>query len=92
MLSEGRFAVTAEIAPPGSADPMEVCRVAARLRDCTDACKGTDCQRAMVRMSVLAAAVLAMQEGVEPVLQNVLRGRNSIALQVDLLGASVAGV
>jgi methylenetetrahydrofolate reductase (NADPH) len=46
----------------------------------------------MVRMSALAAAVLAMQEGVEPVLQVVLRDRNRIALQADLLGASAVGV
>ncbi len=92
VLSDGGFAVTAEIAPPGSSDPMEVRRVAALLRDSTDACNVTDCQRAMVRMSSLAAAVLAMQEGVEPVLQLVLRDRNRIALQADLLGAAGVGV
>ncbi len=92
VLAGGGFAVTAEIAPPGSADPMEVRRVAALLRDSADACNVTDCQRAMVRMSALAAAVLAMQEGVEPVLQMVLRDRNRIALQADLLGAAAVGV
>ena len=92
VLSDGRFAVTAEIAPPGSADPMDVRRIAALLRDSTDACNVTDCQRAMVRMSPLAAAVLAMQESVEPVLQLVLRDRNRIALQADLLGAAAVGV
>ncbi len=92
VLSDGHFAVTAEIAPPGSADPMEVRRIAALFRDTTDACNVTDCQRAMVRMSALAAAVLAAQEGVEPVLQLVLRDRNRIALQADLLGAAALGI
>ncbi len=92
VLSDGAFAVTAEIAPPGSADPAEVRRIAAILRDFTDACNVTDCQRAMVRMSALAAAVLAMQEGVEPVLQLVLRDRNRIALQSDVLGAAGLGI
>ncbi len=92
VLADGGFAVTAEIAPPGSADPMEVRRVAALLRDSTDACNVTDCQRAMVRMSAMAAATLALQENVEPVLQVVLRDRNRIALQADLLGASALGV
>lgn len=92
VLSDGAFAVTAEIAPPGSADPTDVRRVAALLRDSTDACNVTDCQRAMVRMSALAAAVLASQEGVEPVLQLVLRDRNRIALQADLLGAAGLGI
>ena len=92
VLSDGGFAVTAEIAPPGSAEPMDVRRVAALLRDSTDACNVTDCQRAMVRMSAVAASVLAMQEGVEPVLQLVLRDRNRIALQADLLGAAAIGI
>lgn len=92
LLADGGFAVTAEIAPPGSADPMEVRRIAALLRDSTDACNVTDCQRAMVRMSALAAAALTLQEGVEPVLQVVLRDRNRIALQSDLLGAAALGV
>lgn len=91
-LANGGFAVTAEIAPPGSADPMAVRRIAALLRDSTDACNVTDCQRAMVRMSALAAASLALQEDVEPVLQVVLRDRNRIALQADLLGAAALGV
>ncbi len=92
VLSEGGFAVTAEIAPPGSADPAEVRRVAALFRDSVDAANVTDCQRAMVRMSALAAAVLARDEGVEPVLQMVLRDRNRIAIQSDLLGAGALGI
>lgn len=92
VLVDGGFAVTAEIAPPGSADPMEVRRIAALLRDSTDACNVTDCQRAMVRMSAMAAAALTLQEDVEPVLQIVLRDRNRIALQADLLGAAALGV
>ncbi len=92
VLADGGFAVTAEIAPPASPDPAEVRRTAALLRDVTDACNVTDCQRAMVRMSALAAAALAIQEGVEPVLQVVLRDRGRIALQADLLGAAALGV
>lgn len=92
VLSDGGFAVTAEIAPPGSADPAEIRRIAALLRDSVDAANVTDCQRAMVRMSALAASVLAIQEGVEPVLQLVLRDRNRIAIQSDLLGAAALGV
>jgi methylenetetrahydrofolate reductase (NADPH) len=92
VLSDRGFAVTAEIAPPGSTDPLEIRRIAATLRDAVDACNVTDCQRAMVRMSALAAAVLTVQEGVEPVLQMVLRDRNRIALQSDLLGAAALGI
>ncbi len=92
ILEQGEFAVTAEIAPPASADPGEVRRTAALFRGVADACNVTDCQRALVRISSLAASVLAMQEGVEPIMQMVLRDRNRIALQADLLGASGLGV
>ncbi len=92
VLTSGGFAVTAEIAPPGSADPDGIRRVAALYRGITDAANVTDCQRAHVRMSALAASALALQEGVEPIMQIVLRDRNRIALQADLLGAAALGV
>jgi len=92
VLNRGEFAVTAEIAPPASADPDAVRRVAAMYRDVADACNVTDCQRALVKMSSLAASVLVMQEGVEPIMQMVLRDRNRIALQADLLGAASLGI
>lgn len=92
ILASGDFAVTAEIAPPGSADPMGIRATAALFRGSTDAANVTDCQRAHVRMSALAASALALQEGVEPIMQIVLRDRNRIALQADLLGAAALGV
>ena len=92
VLASGAFAVTAEIAPPASADAADIRRHAAYYRDAVDACNVTDCTRALVRISSLAAATIAMQEGVEPVMQMVLRDRNRIALQADLLGAAALGV
>lgn len=91
LVSDG-FAVTAEIAPPASADPEEIRRQAASYRGIVDACNVTDGQRALVRISALAAATLALGEGVEPILQMVSRDRNRIALQADLLGASALGI
>lgn len=92
ILSSGAFAVTAEIAPPASADGAEIRKHAAEYRGIVDACNVTDCTRAMVRISSLAAATIAIQEGIEPVMQMVLRDRNRIALQADLLGAAALGV
>jgi methylenetetrahydrofolate reductase (NADPH) len=45
-----------------------------------------------VAMSSLAACVIAMKSGAEPILQMVTRDRNRIALQSDLLGAASLGV
>src|SRR6266702_283135 len=92
ILASGAFAVTAEIAPPASADGSEIRRHAAVYRGTVDACNVTDGQRALVRISSLAAATIALQNGVEPIMQMVLRDRNRIGLQADLLGASALGI
>ncbi|OGS49311.1 MAG: 5,10-methylenetetrahydrofolate reductase [Euryarchaeota archaeon RBG_16_68_13] len=92
VLASGTFAVTAEIAPPASADPAAVRRTASLFRAVADACNVTDCLRAHVKMSALAASAIAIQEGVEPIMQMVLRDRNRIAIQADLLGAHALGV
>jgi len=91
-LASGAFAVTSEITPNASGSPDHVRAQARILRGCTDACNVTDCQRALVRISSLAASALLVQEGVEPVMQMSTRDRNRIALQADLLGAHALGV
>lgn len=91
-VRDGRFAVTAEIGPPRGADP-EVIRGKARLlAGWVDAANITDNQSAHVRMSSFAGGVLALSEGVEPVMQLTCRDRNRIGLQSDLLSASALGI
>lgn len=91
-LAEGRFAVTAEIGPPRGANAEAVRRAARTLLGWVDAANVTDNQGAMVRMSSWAGSLIAMQEGVEPVMQLVCRDRNRMALQSDLLGAAALGI
>jgi len=92
VLENGYFGVTTEIAPPASASPDDIRAFAALFRGVADAVNVTDCQRALVKISSFAGSILAMQEGVEPIMQMVLRDRNRIALQADLLGAAALGV
>ena len=92
VLASNALAVTAEIAPNASGSPEQVRSHARALRTFVDACNVTDNQRAQVKISSLAAAVLLLQEGLEPVMQLVTRDRNRIALQSDLLGAHALGV
>ena len=92
ILAEGRFAVTAECGPPKGADPEAISRKADLLRGNVDAVNVTDNQTAIVRMSSLAACTLLKSAGLDPVLQVVVRDRNRIALQSDILGASALGV
>lgn len=92
VLDQGGFAVTAECGPPKGADRDTILRKAELLRDAVDAVNVTDNQTAIVRMSSLAACTLLKSAGLDPVLQVVVRDRNRIALQSDILGASALGV
>jgi 5,10-methylenetetrahydrofolate reductase len=92
VLASGKPAVTAELGPPMSADPHEVIKKAAILKGFCDAANITDCQTAVVRISSIAAAVIALREGLEPVMQMTCRDRNRIAMQADLLGAAALGL
>jgi methylenetetrahydrofolate reductase (NADPH) len=91
-LRTGRFAVTAEIGPPRGADAAAIRAAAAVLRGWVDAANVTDNQGAQVRVSSLAGSVVALAEGVEPVMQMTCRDRNRIALQSDLVSAGALGI
>lgn len=92
VLAAGHFSVTAECGPPRGADPNVVLEKAAYVKGNVDACNVTDNQTSVVRMSSLAGCILVEQSGVEPLIQMVVRDRNRIALQSDLLGASALGI
>jgi len=92
LLDGGHFAVTAECGPPKGADPGAVLRKAGLLKEKVDAVNVTDNQTAIVRMSSIAACTVLLSAGLEPVLQMVVRDRNRIALQSDVLGASALGI
>jgi methylenetetrahydrofolate reductase (NADH) len=92
ILTEGRFAVTAEAGPPKGTSARVIERKGELLRDCCDAVNVTDNQTAIVRLSSLAGCVLLKETGVEPIMQMVTRDRNRIALQSDVLGAVALGI
>jgi methylenetetrahydrofolate reductase (NADPH) len=92
ILDQGEFAVTAECGPPKGADPDVILKKGDLLKGRVDAVNVTDNQTAIVRMSSLAACALLKNRGLDPVLQVVVRDRNRIALQSDVLGASALGI
>jgi len=92
ILEAGHFSVTSELGPPMSANADFIRHNAKEIVGQIDAANVTDCQAAVVRMSSVAASYLALQEGVEPILQMTCRDRNRIAIQSDLLGASALGL
>jgi len=92
VLRAGHFAVTAELGPPQSADPQVIRQKARLLAGVVDAANITDNQTAIVRMSSVSAGAIALQEGIEPVMQITCRDRNRLAMQSDLLGAYALGL
>lgn len=92
VLRSGRFAVTAELNAPDSANPEDVYRNALVLAEVCDAINATDGSGANCHMSSLGCCALLVRAGYEPVLQVGCRDRNRIAIQGDLLGAAALGV
>jgi methylenetetrahydrofolate reductase (NADPH) len=92
VLRAGQFAVTAELAPPDSADPEDVFRRARIFDGCVDAINATDGSGANCHMSSIAVCALLTRLGYAPVMQISCRDRNRIAIQGDILGAAAMGV
>jgi methylenetetrahydrofolate reductase (NADPH) len=92
VLESGRFAVTAELNPPDSADPAAVYERALVLAEVCDGINATDASGANVHMSSVGICALLTRAGYEPIMQVSCRDRNRIAIQGDLLGAAAMGV
>ncbi len=91
-IQAGEFLITAEVAPPKGAEVTHMVQMAKLLRHRVHAVNVTDGSRAVMRMSSLAASVILLQHGIEPVCQMACRDRNRIGLQADLLGAQALGI
>jgi methylenetetrahydrofolate reductase (NADPH) len=91
-LHEGRFVFTAETTPPDASNKEVLLQKTKPLKDVADAVNVTDSPGAKVHMSALTAAIILVQNGIDPILQLTVRDRNRIALQGDLVGASALGV
>jgi len=92
VLRAGAFAVTAELAPPDSADPEEVYKRARVFDGYVDAINATDGSGANCHMSSLAVCALLTRVGYAPVMQISCRDKNRIAIQGDILGSAAMGV
>ncbi len=92
ILLAGHFAFTGELGPPRGANVDAVREKAAYLKGNVDMVNITDNQTAMVRMSSWGAALIAIQEGLEPNYQMVCRDRNRLAMQADILAAYAHGI
>jgi methylenetetrahydrofolate reductase (NADPH) len=87
-----KFIVTSEIGPPKGTDIRQTLIDAELIKDRVDAINVTDLQSSVMRVGSLAICHLLKDLGIEPVFQMTCRDRNRLALQSDLLSASVLGI
>jgi methylenetetrahydrofolate reductase (NADPH) len=92
VLEAGNFAVTAEVGPPKGTSASVIQKKGDILKSYCDALNVTDNQTAIVRMSSLSGCVILIRMGIDPVMQMVVRDRNRIAIQSDILGAVALGI
>jgi methylenetetrahydrofolate reductase (NADPH) len=91
-FATGKFVISAEIGPPKGTQINEMLQHINTLKNRVDALNVTDNQSSVMRLSSLAACKLIREQGGEPILQMTCRDRNRLALQSDLLSASVLGI
>jgi methylenetetrahydrofolate reductase (NADPH) len=88
ILAAGHLAVTSECGPPRGSDPEVITKKAEMIKNHVDAINITDNQTSVTRLCSLASCIHLKLMGLEPVLQMVVRDRNRIAIQSDILGAA----
>ncbi len=91
-LEAGKFAVTAELAPPKGTDFSHILETADLLVGRVQGINVTDFQSASVKASSLAMCIELQKKGLEPVFQITGRDRNRIAVQGELLSAGHFGI
>ena len=91
-IRSGKFIVTSEIGPPKGTDVREMLEDAELVKDRVDAINVTDLQSSVMRAGSLAVCRLLIEKGITPIFQMTCRDRNRLALQSDLLSASILGI
>ena len=92
QLGKKSFLVTMEVNPSKGTDLSEILAALERVKGLVDAINVTDGSGAIMRACSLAVANVVLDAGLDPILQMTCRDRNRLALQADLLGASILGI
>ena len=91
-LGKPSCVVTMEVNPPKGTDLSDILQAVEGVRGMVDAINVTDGSGAIMRACSLAVANAVLDAGIDPILQVTCRDRNRLALQADLLGASILGI
>ena len=92
LFEKGKFVVTSEIGPPKGTNIEPMLEEVDLLKDKADAVNVTENQSSVMRLGSMAVCRLLKERGFEPVFQITCRDRNRLALQSDLISASVLGI
>ena len=91
-LENGKFGITAEMAPPKGYSFAEQMEAAELLAGKVHAVNVTDMQSASLKASGLGLCIKLKQAGVDPILQITGRDRNRMAIMGDVLSAASFGI
>jgi methylenetetrahydrofolate reductase (NADPH) len=91
-IRSGAFVVTTELTPPKGIDLADLFAKADALKGYADAVNLTESPRARMAVEPKSVAHLLLDRGLDPIVQITARDRNRIAIQADLLGATLLGV
>jgi len=91
-LKEGRFTATVELSPPKGTAIASLVESTRSLLPHVTAFNVTDNQSAVMHLSSLGAAKCVLDAGGDVIFQVTGRDRNRLALQSDLLAATVLGI
>jgi len=89
LFKKGKFVITSEIGPPKGTNIEPALAEVDLLKGKADAINVTENQSSVMRLGSMAVCRLLKERGFEPVFQITCRDRNRLALQSDLISASV---
>lgn len=92
LIKQNRFIFTCEIISPKGTNIQDFLNTVDIIKDYVDAINIGDNQRAVMRAGSLSICHLLKSRNIETVMELTTRDRNRIALQSDLLGASILGI
>ena len=91
-LESGKSVTTVEIVPPKGTNAETQLGYAENLKSYVTAVNVNENPASVMRANSLSLCALFLQRGIEPVLHLTTRERNRLALQSELLGASLLGI
>ena len=92
LLNSKPFSITVEVIPPKGNDLSIFLGDLERVKGRVDAILVRELPSAVMRLGALSTGVFLKERGFAPIVEFTCRDRNRLALQADLLGASVLGI